>query len=91
MSFLKRLFGGGAAAAPAFGTVEHEGFTIQPEPMPEGGQYRLAAVISKEINGEVRTHRLIRADLFTDADQAAEFAVTKAKQVIGEQGDHLFR
>ena len=91
MSFLKRLFGGGAASAPAYDAVEHDGFTIQPDPIAEGGQYRLAATISKEVDGEMRTHRLIRADVFQDAGQAAQFAVTKARQVIAEQGERLFR
>ena len=91
MSFLKRLFGGGgAAAAPAFEPIEHEGFAIRPDPISEGGQYRLRAFISKPMDGEERSYELIRADLFPDADQAAEFAVTKAKQVIREQGERLF-
>ena len=91
MSFWKRLFGGGSGVqATAFDPVEHEGFTIAPSPIVDGGQYRLAATISKEFGGERREHRMIRADLFPSADQAAEFAVVKARQVIREQGDRLF-
>lgn len=91
MSFLKRLFGsGGGAGGPRFDPVEHEGYTIVPEPMPEGGQYRLQAVIRKSLDGVEREHRLIRADLFPDAEQAAQFAIVKARQVIAEQGDRMF-
>ena len=70
--------------------VEHEGYCIEPQPMPEGGQYRLCAVITREVGGETRQHRLIRADLFPDADTAAETSVRKAKQMIAEQGDRIF-
>lgn len=93
MSFLKRLFGGSSApAGPKVAAEEtYEGFHIAATPMPEGGQYRLAANLSKNVDGEERTHRLIRADLFTSEDEAATFAIRKAKQMIDEQGERLFR
>lgn len=92
MSFLKKLFGGGSAAAkgPEFDAVEHDGYFIRPAPMPEGGQYRLHAVISRQMDGEWREYRLIRADMFGSADDAAQFSIRKAKQVIDEQGEALF-
>ena len=56
MSFLKKLFGGGAGndngAAKAGASVEHEGYLITPAPQKEGGQFRLAGTISMEIDGE---------------------------------------
>ena len=57
MSFLKKLFGGGAGndnsgKAKAGAAVEHEGYLITPAPQKEGGQYRLAGTISMEIDGE---------------------------------------
>lgn len=94
MSFLKKLFGGTAATEPAPPRVAaeetYEGFAIAATPMAEGGQYRLAATISKEIGGEMKTHRLIRADLFASAEEAARFSLIKARQVIDEQGERLF-
>lgn len=93
MSFLKKLFGGGSAepAAPRVAAEEtYEGFAIAATSMAEGGQYRLAATISKAIGGETKTHRLIRADLFPSEEEAARFALIKARQVIDEQGDKLF-
>ncbi len=89
MSLLKRLFGGGtkAQAEPA---VEHEGFQITVTPQPEGGQFRLCGIISKEIDGETRQHKLIRADMFPSLEDAKEATLRKAKQVIDEQGDGLF-
>jgi hypothetical protein len=47
-------------------------------------------MITKEVAGEAKTHRLIRADLFGSSDEAARFAVVKARQVIDEQGERLF-
>ena len=94
MSFLKRLFGGGSSEpkAPAVAREEMiEGVRVQATPMPEGGQFRLAATLSKEIGGEMKEHQLIRADLFQSRDEAANMAMQKARQVIAEQGDALFR
>ena len=93
MSFLKRLFGGGETkpAAELRGEAEtYEGFTITPVPMAEAGQFRLSAIIEREVNGETKTHRLVRADLFPDRASAESAAVQKARRVIDEQGVSLF-
>lgn len=96
MSFFKKLFGGGSGGADEGGkgfahAVDHEGFTIQPTPMKEGAQFRLAGTISKEVDGETKSHEFIRADLFTSADECAEACIRKAKQVIKEQGHSIFK
>jgi hypothetical protein len=93
MSFLRKLFGlqGGSADHAGGGeAIEHEGFTIRPAPIAEGGQFRLCAIISRQVNGETREHRMIRADMFGSRDEASEAAVRKAKQMIKEQGERLF-
>ena len=95
MGFFSKLFGGGSerasAAAPSVAAEEVvEGVRVEATPMPEGGQYRLAARLTKEIGGETREHTLIRADLFQSRDEAARMAIQKARQVIAEQGDRLF-
>lgn len=89
MSILKKLFGGGAPPTPT--VEEYEGFRITPQTMKESGGYRLGARIEKDIDGKTRTHDLIRADTFQSADEADNAAIRKAKQVIDEQGDRLFR
>jgi len=93
MSFLKKLFGGGSArdgGSEVVAEITHEGYRIQATPIKEGGQFRLCAIISKEVGGEVKQHKLIRADLFASAEQAAEIAFQKAKQVIRERGEGMF-
>lgn len=91
MSILKWLFGGKSSKEDApQDSVEHEGYTITPTPISEGGQYRLCGVISKNIDGELREHRLIRADMLPTIGEANEFTIRKAKQAIKEQGDRIF-
>jgi hypothetical protein len=93
MSFLRKLFGlsGGSPETDQGGeAVEHEGYLIRPAPIAEGGQFRLCAVISRDIGGETREHRMVRADLFASREEAAEAAVRKAKLVIKEQGERMF-
>lgn len=87
MSLFSRLFGGGSA--PEAEPVTYQGFTIRPEPMAEGNRFRLAARVEKEVDGTVKSHHLIRADVFDSRDGAEAAAITKAKQVIDEQGDRL--
>jgi hypothetical protein len=91
MSFFKSLFGGGSKAAKPGKTAEHKGFTIEAKPYKEGGQYQLAGLISKEIGGERKEYRFVRADRFTSEDEAAEFALSKGRQIIDEQGERMFR
>lgn len=94
MSFLKRLFGGGAPAtaeAPAVSAeTEYKGFSIQATPFREEGQFQTCGVVAKEIEGERREHRFIRADRFASRDDASENALRKARQLIDEQGERLF-
>lgn len=91
MSFLKKLFGGGGdgGETPAE-VIEYNGYSIVATPQKDGGQFRLCGEITKEIDGEVKTHTLIRADIFPGEDSCKEATVRKAKQVIDEQGDHIF-
>ncbi|MGQ7792965.1 HlyU family transcriptional regulator [Faunimonas sp. B44] len=93
MSFLKRLFGGAPPAPPEPRVAAEEtykGFHIAAAPIPENGQFRLAATISKEVGGETKAHHLIRADVLMTEEEAADFAIRKAKKMIDELGERLF-
>ena len=92
MSILRKLFGGGSGTAgpQPMAEASHEGYRIVAAPMREGDQFRLAGTIEKDIRGQLRTHRLIRADMFPTAETAAQATIQKAKRVIDEQGDRLF-
>jgi len=93
MSFLKTLFGGSPAEpkiSKPVETLDHEGYLIATTPMDEGGQFRVCAQISREIDGKTRTHKLIRADILPNKEEASKEAIRKAKQVIKERGERLF-
>jgi len=90
MSLLSRLFGSKSAEAPKETSVEYQGFRISPDPMKEAQGYRLCAVIEKEVGGELKSHRLIRADTIADIDQCREASIGKAKQMIDQMGERLF-
>ena len=60
-------------------------------PCKENAGWRVQAVISKELEGEVKTHQFIRADTIGDRDGAIEMTISKAKRTIDEQGERLFR
>ncbi|MGE0210445.1 MAG: HlyU family transcriptional regulator [Parvibaculaceae bacterium] len=94
MSFLKKLFGLGGAAedgAPKPGkSIEYGGFTIRAEPYKSEGQFQTAGVIEKDVGGERKQHRFIRADRFNGLDDAVDCALSKGRQIIDERGDKVF-
>ncbi len=88
MSIFSKLFGGGKKSEPQ--AVSYKGFDIFPDLIAEGGKYRLSARIEKIIEGDRKTHAMIRADVFESRDQAESRSIAKAKQVIDEQGECVF-
>lgn len=89
MSLFKKLFGG--SDSPSEPQVElYEGFRIIPDPIKESGGYRLAARIEKEIDGEVKTHDMVRADVCHSAQEAADAAIFKARSLIDQMGERIF-
>lgn len=92
MSFLKKLFGGsGPGPAREAATEEYEGFRITAKPIAEGNTFRICALIEKEVSGETKSHQLIRADTIQGLESAQAACFNKAKQVIDEQGERIFR
>jgi hypothetical protein len=86
----KWLSQGTSSATPGFEPESYRGFDIYPEPMAEGGQYRLHGRITRLKDGELQEYRLIRSDLLPSAEQAAELMVAKARRVIDENGERIF-
>ncbi|WP_424970983.1 HlyU family transcriptional regulator [Dinoroseobacter sp. S76] len=84
MALFSKLFGKSEPTMPE--AEQHEGFSITPQSVKEGGQYRLTALIEKD----GKSHMLIRADHFASADEANAAAVAKAKMLIDQLGDGLF-
>ena len=92
MSFWKSLFGGSApvAAKPAK-SEDYNGYTIYSAPVADGGQYQLAGRITKTIDGTEKEHVFMRADRFSSFEDAESFAFVKARQIIDQSGDRIFK
>jgi hypothetical protein len=87
-ALFNRLFGGPAAAGAE--AVEYNGYRIRPAPYWRLGQYQTCGVIEKEVAGEMKEHRFIRAEMHPSREAAIAFSIAKARQLIDEQGERLF-
>ncbi|MDO6706981.1 HlyU family transcriptional regulator [Photobacterium sp. 1_MG-2023] len=93
MGFWSKLFGKEAsqASTAVVEPEEYQGYLIYPEPISEGGQYRIAGRICKNIDGELKTHTFIRSDLLASQADAKTFMINKAKMFIDQTGEAMFR
>jgi hypothetical protein len=94
MDALRNLFRGSGAtgeAAPAASAVDYQGYQITPAPQRQASGWNTAGVITKEFPDGVKEHRFVRVDTHTSRDDAVSFSITKAQQIIDEQGDRIFR
>ncbi len=91
MGFLSKLFGlGREAEKPAAEPTQYKGYLIYAEAAPEGGQFRIAGRICKEVEGETLCHQFFRSDLLPSADAADELMLSKAQMYIDQMGDRMF-
>lgn len=96
MSFWKNLFGGGSSSAEpegdkVMGEENYKGFLIKAIEMKAGSELQLAGTIEKDIGGEFKTYRFIRADRMSSRDDLQALALAKGRQIIDEQGEAIFR
>ncbi|WP_341864045.1 HlyU family transcriptional regulator [Gymnodinialimonas sp. 57CJ19] len=89
MSLLSKLFGGGEK--PKAEPVLHNDYRIFVDPQSEQGGFRVAARIEKDVDGETKVHQMIRADTCRTQEEVAETSLFKAKMLIDQQGDSIFR
>ena len=89
--FFKSLLGGSAEDGQSKPSepIDYEEFSIEAAPINEDGKYRTAGFISGEVDGETRRIRFIRADQSADFETAVNHSITKAQQIIDEQGKSL--
>ena len=94
MSFWKKLFGGGSAdeteGKPGV-PEDYKGFTIRAAPYKSEGQYQTAGIVTKEVGGIAKEHKFIRADRHASYDDAVAFSLSKARQLVDEQGERMFK
>jgi hypothetical protein len=91
MSALRGLFSAGGAAPAAAETVDYKDYRITPAPERQSSGWNTAGVIAKTFEDGVKEHRFVRVDTHSSKDDAIAFSITKAQQIIDEQGDRLFR
>lgn len=97
MSFWKKIFGGSnttgsePTAPQTAGEESYKGHAISAVIMPAGGEFQLAGQIEKDINGERKVYKFIRADRFSSKDDLVASALAKGRQIIDEQGDGIYR
>lgn len=94
LNSLLSMFSGGdkapAKAAPEAEPQLYADCRIFASPMREGSQFRLAGRIEKDIDGVTLTRSFVRADVFTTMEDAVEYTVRKAQQIIDQNGASLF-
>ena len=95
MSMLKALWdkvmGAGAETeAAAVDPIEYKGYRILPKPYQSGSQYQTSGTIEKDFPTGVKEHRFVRAESHPSREDAVEFSVLKARQIIDQQGDRMF-
>ena len=89
---LKSIFTGGgshpeAAKAEA---VAYNGYLIHPAPQRTAGGWNTAGTITKA-EDDAKEHHFVRVATHANLDDAVSFSVTKAQQIIDQQGDAMFR
>ena len=85
------------AAAPARRTLprtcrrSNTRATASSPPFRANGHYQTAGTIEKDTPEKgIKEHRFIRADTHQSKEDAVAFVISKAKQIIDLQGDHMF-
>jgi hypothetical protein len=81
----------GAPGAPEIPAVEYNGYRIRPAPYRTKDQYQTAGTIEKDTPEGVKEHRFVRADTYHSKDDAIAFTISKAKQIVDQQGDAIFK
>jgi hypothetical protein len=87
MAFWSKWFSSSTESDKPVKSLEYKGFMIEAAPYKDGGQWQLAGVISKD----GKSHRFVRADKFSDRDEAADIAMGKGQLIVDQLGDGMFK
>ena len=91
--FFKSIFAGSSSTSreDVSEPIAYKEFTIEASPINEDGKYRTAGYISGELDGEIKRIQFIRADQSSDKQAAIDHSISKARQIIDEQGMGLLK
>ena len=78
-------------AAPAAEPVDYKGYAIHPMPRQTGGSWTTQGRITKQFSEGPKRVDFIRADTNVEHADAIACCILKAKRIIDEQGDGMFK
>jgi hypothetical protein len=87
MAFWSTWFASSTESQKPAKSLEYKGFVIEAAPYKEGGQWQLAGVVTKD----GKSHRFVRADKFSDRDEAADIAISKGQLIVDQLGEAMFK
>lgn len=70
--------------------IQYNGYTITPQPIKEGNQFRVSATITKGEGEDLQSHTFIRSDVLAMREDCIELTIRKAQLCIDQSGDSLF-
>ena len=85
---LKDLFNSAPASEHQ---IVYKDFIIKPKPKKIRGSFTTEGIISKEISGSYLEKAFIRTDTFSKKEDAVELSQRKAKIIIDELGESIFK
>ena len=92
--FFSRLFGGGSkveSSVPEKPDETYKDVEIRALPQADGGQWRVRGQLTKIIDGASVTRSFMRADVMNSKEEAAVASIGKAKLIIDQNGDMLWK
>lgn len=90
LSGLKSMFSNKGTPENAQQSIEYNGFSITPSPIREGGQFRVAATITKGEGESLQTHSFIRSDMLVNREECIQVTIRKAKMTIDQSKGRIF-
>jgi hypothetical protein len=87
MAFWSKWFSSSPESNSPAKAMEYKGFQIEAVPYKDGGQWQLAGLITKD----GKSHRFVRADKFSDKDEAADIAMSKGQLIVDQLGEGMFK
>ncbi len=90
MNFFSRLFRSTAKKELTVEAIEYKAYLIYPDSKPEGGQFRIAGRITKQIDADLKVHHFIRSDLISSKNDADKLMLQKARLLIDQMGESIF-
>ncbi len=91
MGLFSKLKGGASKPQSEAETISYNGYNITPAPAKVAGGFRVGAKITKEKDGQVLTHDMVRSDVIQSKEEALRISELKAKMVVDQLGDDIFK